>query len=223
MVARPPSPPAAASTGGLRVGADGWIAPLAAPDWRIPSPNFDARPAGAEPVLLVVHSISIPPGNYGLEAVERLFTNRLTPAFLAGVLSGSPSEAPCAATGGAGSVGRVSAHFWIGRDGALTQFVSCADRAWHAGASSFEGRERCNDFSIGVELAGCDAEPFAPAQYRRLRALAAALCLAYPLRAVRGHDEIAPGRKTDPGPLFDWSEIARDPAAAIARNPAYKL
>lgn len=180
----------------LALGADGWLAPLAAPDRRCDSPHFDARPAGAVPELLVVHSISLPPGRYDGDAVERLFLGRID-------AGSGPALAHLAGR-------RVSAHLYIARDGALTQFVSLLDRAWHAGVSSFDGRDRCNDFSIGVELAGCDADGYTPAQYRRLRALVALIARALPLRAIRGHCEIAPGRKTDPGPLFDWREIPRD-------------
>jgi AmpD protein len=156
----------------------------------IPSPNCDARPAGEPISLLVVHAISLPPGEFGGSGIQRLFTNCLDPA-----------EHPYyAAIDGL----RVSAHFLVRRDGSLIQFVPCAMRAWHAGASSWSGRERCNDFSIGVELEGCDEQPFEAAQYRRLAALIAALRRRYPLRDIVGHSDIAPGRKTDPGPCFDW-------------------
>lgn len=158
------------------------------------SPHFDARPPQMPIDLLVLHAISLPPGEYGGDAIERLFTGRLDsgahPAFAS--LQGL----------------RVSAHFLVDRSGRLLQFVGCGDRAWHAGESSFEGRVRCNDFSIGVELEGCDADPFAPAQYAALARLARSLAAAYPLRAVRGHSDIAPGRKTDPGPHFDWGRFA---------------
>jgi AmpD protein len=191
-----PTPPSRAGGAALRVLEGGWLGPLRHPDRRIDSPNFDQRPAGVHPDLLVVHSISLPAGRYGGDAVERLFMNRLD----------APAGIALAHLRGV----RVSAHLFLARDGALTQFVSCDARAWHAGASSFDGRERCNDFSIGVELEGCDADPFPDAQYRRLREIIDALLPAYPLRAIRGHCEIAPGRKSDPGPLFDWSRIDRD-------------
>lgn len=156
----------------------------------IPSPNYDARPAGESISLLVVHAISLPPGEFGGSAIQRLFTNCLDPV-----------EHPYyAAIHGL----RVSAHFLIRRDGNLIQFVPCTMRAWHAGASAWAGRERCNDFSIGVELEGCDEQPFEAAQYRRLAALIAALRRHYPLRNIVGHADVAPGRKTDPGPCFDW-------------------
>ena len=157
----------------------------------VASPNCDERPAGATIDLLVVHAISLPPGEFGGPEIEALFTNRLDPAahpYFAGI---------------AGL--RVSAHFLIRRNGGLVQFVPCERRAWHAGASSWGGRERCNDFSIGVELEGTDDVPFEDAQYATLAVLTDALAGAYPLRAVAGHSDVAPGRKTDPGPHFDWS------------------
>lgn len=171
------------------VGDDGWVEG----GRRVPSPNFDARPPGGVR-LLVVHAISLPPGEFGGDGVIDLFTNRLDPAahpYYAG-LDGL----------------RVSAHFLIRRDGELIQFVSCLDRAWHAGVSSWRGLSRCNDFSIGVELEGCDDQPFDPRQYEALLGLVAALRGRYPLEDIVGHSDIAPGRKTDPGPHFDWSRLA---------------
>jgi len=163
---------------------------------QVASPNFDARPPGEAITLVVVHGISLPPGVFEGDAVMRLFTNTLDPAA-------DPSFATIAGL-------RVSAHFLVRRDGELLQFVSCNDRAWHAGASAWRGRERCNDFSIGVELEGCDDQPFTPMQYRRLGAHAGVLMRAYPaITAARivGHSDIAPGRKTDPGPQFDWLRL----------------
>lgn len=161
---------------------------------RIPSPNCDARPEGAAVSLLVVHNISLPPDEFGGPGVIELFTNRLDPAA-------HPYYATIKDL-------RVSAHFFIRRDGELIQFVPCAQRAWHAGASTWAGRERCNDFSIGVELEGSDSQPFTEAQYARLTELARALRAAYPgLHDVAGHADIAPGRKTDPGPHFDWAKF----------------
>jgi AmpD protein len=163
----------------------------------IPSPNCDDRPPGTAIELLVIHSISLPPGVFGGPAVIDLFTNRLDPRAhpyfenIAGL--------------------RVSAHFFIRRDGALLQFVPCARRAWHAGQSSWCGRERCNDYSVGIELEGADDAAFSDAQYDRLGALASALCARYPVTASVGHSEIAPGRKTDPGPLFDWERYRAGP------------
>lgn len=162
---------------------------------RVPSPNFEPRPEGMPIELLVIHNISLPPDQFGGPGVEQLFTNVLDPAE-------HPYYAQIAGV-------KVSAHFFIRRDGSLIQFVSCLDRAWHAGASLWQGRERCNDFSIGVELEGCDTQPFEDAQYATLNRLSAALHSAYPLRGVVGHSDIAPGRKTDPGPCFDWSRLSR--------------
>lgn len=166
---------------------DGWLACAR----RIPSPNFDERPDGEVPSLVVVHAISLPPDQFGGPGVEQLFTNTL-----------DPDEHPYYATI---CHLRVSAHFFIRRDGELIQFVSADARAWHAGVSSWDGRERCNDFSIGIELEGCDSLPFTPEQYRRLAGLLEILQANYPIRAVVGHADIAPGRKTDPGPCFDWA------------------
>jgi len=162
---------------------------------QVPSPNCDERPQGVAVSLLVVHNISLPPGHFGGPAIAALFTNRLDP-------SAHPYFATVAAL-------RVSAHFVIGRDGALTQFVSCARRAWHAGASSWRGRDQCNDFSIGVELEGTDDLPYGAAQYTVLARLTRALRRRYPIVDIAGHNEIAQGRKTDPGPAFDWARLHR--------------
>ncbi|MGC9162252.1 MAG: 1,6-anhydro-N-acetylmuramyl-L-alanine amidase AmpD [Thiomonas sp.] len=159
----------------------------------IPSPNADERPPGARIDLLVIHCIALPPRQYGGDAIERLFCNRLDPAQ-------HPAFAALAGL-------KVSAHFVVYRDGGLTQFVSCERRAWHAGVSQFFGRTRCNDFSIGIELEGSDDTPFEPAQYDTLIALGSELLARYPLRAVVGHSDIAPGRKTDPGTGFDWKAL----------------
>jgi AmpD protein len=159
----------------------------------IASPNLDERPDDAEISLLVVHAISLPPEQFGGEGVVQLFTNSL-----------NPDEHPYyREIEGL----RVSSHFFIRRDGELIQFVPCAQRAWHAGVSAWQGRERCNDFSIGVELEGSDTACFEAAQYETLRRLIAALRQRYPITAVVGHSDIAPGRKTDPGPFFDWTKI----------------
>lgn len=168
---------------------DGW--------WRearaCPSPNFGPRPADAVVDLVVLHSISLPPGLYGGPEVEQLFLNRLDwdahPYFqqIRGL--------------------QVSAHFFLRRDGELVQFVSCDQRAWHAGRSCWLGRENCNDFSIGIELEGLEGERFEPAQYEALLPLLRAITAAYPLRHVAGHEHVAPGRKIDPGPGFDWSAL----------------
>jgi len=173
------------------VDRDGWIDVAQ----RIDSPNQDARPARTTISMIVVHAISLPPSHFGSDDIVRLFTNTLDPAA-------HPYFSQISAL-------RVSAHFLIRRDGELIQFVACEKRAWHAGASSWQGRERCNDFSIGVELEGCDEQPFEDLQYRQLVALLAALRKRYPIEFVVGHSDIAPGRKTDPGPCFDWSRLSR--------------
>jgi N-acetyl-anhydromuramoyl-L-alanine amidase len=172
---------------------------------QIASPNHDSRPAGVEADLIVVHGISLPPGEYGGPWIDRLFTNTL-PADV---------HAYFAEIDGL----RVSSHLVVMRDGAVTQYVSFAERAWHAGKSNFRGREACNDFSVGVELEGTDTQPYEDAQYERLAEVVAALCAAYPrLSAERlvGHSDIAPGRKTDPGPAFDWLRARRLIAAAAS-------
>ena len=162
---------------------------------QIPSPNCDARPSGSRIELIVVHNISLPPGCFGGDAIEALFTNCL-----------DPSADPCFSDI---SAMRVSAHFLIRRDGDLVQFVSCNDRAWHAGASEWRGRERCNDFSIGIELEGSDDVAFEETQYSVLQKLVDALRNTYPVVACVGHCDIAMprGRKTDPGPHFDWARL----------------
>jgi len=161
---------------------------------RIDSPNCDERPPDAAISLLVIHNISLPPGEFGGPGVEQLFTNRLDP-------DAHPYYATIHAL-------RVSTHFFIRRDGELIQFVPCAKRAWHAGASSWCGHERCNDFSLGVELEGSDEQPFTDAQYASLNDLIQALRATYPtLTDLAGHSDIAPGRKTDPGPYFDWKRV----------------
>ena len=159
------------------------------------SPNRDARPEGAVITLLVIHGISLPPGEFGGDGILRLFTNRLEAAR-------HPYYATIAAL-------RVSAHFLIRRNGALIQFVPCTERAWHAGQSVWNGRECCNDYSVGVELEGTDAIPYAAAQYTMLARLARALGRRYPIAAIVGHSDIAPGRKTDPGPAFDRARLDR--------------
>lgn len=169
---------------------DGWLEGVP----RIVSPNADERPAGAAVELVVIHNISLPPGRYGGGFVHALFTNRLDPGA-------DPYFEQIAAA-------RVSAHLLIERSGALTQFVPFGLRAWHAGPSEFEGRQRCNDFSVGIELEGTDFEPFTDVQYDVLDPVLATLCRSYPVRAVRGHSDIAPGRKSDPGPYFDWQRLA---------------
>jgi AmpD protein len=163
---------------------------------QVPSPNFDARPDGILPELIVVHGISLPPNEFGGPWIDRLFSNTLP-----------PDEHPYFATV---AQLKVSSHALIRRDGEVVQYVPFHRRAWHAGASSYQGRERCNDFSIGIELEGADETPYEPAQYRVLSALILELCAAYSslsLTRIAGHNDIAPERKTDPGPAFDWQRL----------------
>ena len=178
----------------------GWIAGAR----RILSPNCDSRPAGADIRLAVLHSISLPRGQYRKDArgdaIERLFTNRLDPAA-------HPSFAELAQL-------RVSSHFLIYRDGELVQFVPLQARAWHAGASRWRGRERCNDFSVGIELEGVDDGAFEAAQYARLLALFRTLQSVLPLREVAAHSDVAPGRKSDPGTHFEWARFLQQLARA---------
>ncbi|MEO0437155.1 MAG: 1,6-anhydro-N-acetylmuramyl-L-alanine amidase AmpD [Pseudomonadota bacterium] len=165
---------------------------------RCPSSNFNARPVGVEPELVVVHSISLPPGCYGGGEVEALFCNRLD-------CSRHPFYSQLVGL-------RVSAHFLIERSGELIQFVSCQDRAWHAGESHWRMRSNCNDFSIGIELEGMDVYAYETAQYKTLSGLLAALFLEYSrlsMETLVGHSDIAPGRKTDPGPAFNWAFLHR--------------
>jgi AmpD protein len=160
---------------------------------QIASPNFDARPENTKIDLIVIHNISLPPNIYEGAGVVQLFTNQL-----------NPNEHPYYAEI---HTRKVSSHFFIRRDGELIQFVSCLQRAWHAGVSSWQGRERCNDFSVGVELEGSDFEAFETAQYQTLKSLLNCLRKAYPIQNIAGHSDIAPGRKTDPGPYFEWAKI----------------
>lgn len=172
-----------------------------------PSPNFGPRPGNHGIDLIVLHCISLPPGQYGGPEVMQLFTNQLDwqqhPYFQS--IQGL----------------QVSAHFFIQRDGCLWQFVSCDQRAWHAGVSSYRGRANCNDDSIGIELEGLDGEPFEVAQYAALDALCASLLQRYPIAHIAGHEHIAPGRKPDPGPGFDWNRLQDDlalPASFLPRT-----
>jgi len=173
-------PPAPISAGGLVGGAR-----------YIPSPNCDERPAGSAIDLLVIHHISLPPGEFGGAGIVEFFTNRLDPRA-------HPFYASIAEV-------KVSAHFLVRRNGGLIQFVPCVKRAWHAGESSWKGRARCNDFSIGIEMEGTGKAPFTGAQYRRLAELTRALLARYPIADIVGHSDVAPGRKSDPGPKFDWT------------------
>lgn len=177
--------------GKFRLDDAGWLASVR----RVDSPNFDERPVGEEPSLIVIHAISLPPGDFGGDAILQLFTNRLDP-------NAHPYFKAIEGL-------KVSAHFLIRRSGELIQFVSCAHRAWHAGISTWKGRSRCNDFSLGVELEGCDTLPFEGIQYQVLARLIACLRHRYPAGDMAGHSDIAPGRKTDPGPCFDWLLLKR--------------
>lgn len=168
------------------------------------SPHYDSRPAGVLPELIVVHNISLPPGEFGGAWIDRLFTGNL-------VADAHPFFAHLVGV-------RVSAHALIRRDGEVVQYVPFGERAWHAGKSSYRGRETCNDFSVGIELEGMDEVAFEPAQYQMLNALIEALLVAYPSLSrerVAGHSEIAPGRKTDPGVAFDWSLVTAATRSAV--------
>jgi AmpD protein len=178
---------------------NGWYAPAR----RIDSPNFGPRPAGADDIsLAVIHSISLPPGVYGGDEIERLFTNTLD-------WRAHPYFESIRGT-------EVSAHFVIRRTGELLQFVSVLDRAWHAGRSTWLGRDNCNDYSVGIELEGLEDHPFEAAQYRTLSDLLDALTQRWPIRHVAGHEHVAPGRKKDPGSAFDWRLLQ----ALSGRNPS---
>jgi AmpD protein len=173
---------------------------------RLPSPNVGPRPAGAAIDLLVVHSISLPPGQYGGQEVQQLFTNTLDwnahPYFRQ--IEGA----------------QVSSHFYIRRNGELWQFVACGQRAWHAGQSHYCGRDNCNDNSIGIELEGLEGDLFEPAQYETLGDLCCAIAQHYPIQNVAGHEHIAPGRKHDPGARFDWKALQQALGWAADRFPA---
>lgn len=183
----------------FKIDADGWCKQGAR---CLPSPNFDKRPAATDISLLVIHNISLPPGQFGGPFIADLFSNQLD-------CDAHPYFDRLRSL-------RVSAHFLIRRDGAVMQFVSCANRAWHAGVSTFAGRQQCNDFSIGIELEGTDFEPFTDLQYQSLTTLTLALQTHYPLTDVVGHEHIAPGRKTDPGPFFDWQHYQTLLAAKLS-------
>lgn len=179
----------------VRIGADHWLEGAA----RCESPNSDERSDSDDIALLVIHNISLPPGEFGGDQVKRLFTNCLD-------CSADPRLADLSGV-------RVSAHLFVDRQGTLTQFVAFDRRAWHAGQSSYRGRVGCNDYSIGIELEGTDHVPYEDAQYVALADVAALLIRRYQrlsLDAVVGHQEIAPGRKSDPGPAFDWRRFYRE-------------
>jgi AmpD protein len=169
--------------------AGGWLEGV---DW-LPSPNFGERPRDEAVSLIVVHNISLPPDEFAGDWVERFFLNRLDPhahPYFATIVEAT-----------------VSAHFYVRRAGRVIQFVGCDRRAWHAGHSQWCGRESCNDYSVGIELEGCDTWSFTPAQYASLWSLVDVLRERYPIAAIAGHCHVAPGRKTDPGPCFDWAVL----------------
>ena len=159
----------------------------------VDSPNCDERPAGVEVSLVILHSISLPPGEYGGDSIERLFTNCLDP-------QAHPYFQEIRGL-------KVSSHFLIRRDGEVVQFVPVERRAWHAGASAWRGRSRCNDFALGIELEGTEDDAFTDAQYQGLTSLLKKLRTQLPLRDVAAHSDVAPGRKTDPGARFDWARL----------------
>ncbi len=176
----------------LILNTDGWLEPGALVSIAA-SPNFDERPAQIEPYLLVIHNISLPPAVFGGPEIIQFFLNQLD-------IGAHPWFENIRNV-------RVSAHFLIRRDGQIIQFVATTKRAWHAGVSCFMGRSACNDYSIGIELEGTDEQPYTEAQYASLISLSHALCARHPLKYTQGHEHIAPGRKTDPGPYFDWSRF----------------
>ena len=181
---------------------DGWLSGVR----HLPSPNFGPRPAQAQIDLLVVHSISLPPGQFGTGCVQQLFTNQLdwdAHPYFQGIRGLE-----------------VSAHFFIERTGQIWQFVSCDARAWHAGKSAWRGRENCNDDSIGIELEGLEGLAFEDPQYASLQQLSEAIAQHYPLHYIAGHEHIAPGRKQDPGPGFDWPRLQK---LLHARHPQWQF
>lgn len=187
----------------LTIDEEGWCSGAK----KLPSPNHDARLPGVPVDLIIVHNISLPPGEYGGPYIADLFLNRLD-------FDAHPYFDQLRAL-------RVSAHFLIRRDGTLIQFVPASQRAWHAGASEFCGRNQCNDFSIGIEMEGTDFEPYTDAQYTSLAELTEALCVRYPISAITGHQQVAPARKTDPGPYFDWDRYEKAVMLASGFSPAF--
>ncbi|WP_426189334.1 1,6-anhydro-N-acetylmuramyl-L-alanine amidase AmpD [Massilia sp. DWR3-1-1] len=171
------------------IDSEGWWPPAR----RYDSPNCNARPDGAPIELIVLHNISLPAGRFGGPHIADLFSNRLD-------VRADPSFAELRAL-------HVSSHFLVRRDGSVTQFVACQGRAWHAGVSVFDGRANCNDYSVGIEIEGSDFVAFSSAQYDSVARLVAALAARYPIAAIAGHEHVAPGRKSDPGPFFDWSKL----------------
>ena len=196
-----PSSKAQTPTQTLPLWQDGWYRFAR----RLDSPNFGARPADVQPYLIVIHSISLPPGEYGTGQVQRLFTNQLD----------WDAHDYFRSIRGL----QVSTHFFIARDGQLWQFVSCNDRAWHAGESVYLEKANCNDYSVGIELEGLEGLVFENPQYETLSSLSAALLQTYPITQVAGHEHIAPGRKNDPGAGFDWPTLRRSLGLGSASFP----
>ena len=196
-----PSSKAQTPTQTLPLWQDGWYRFAR----RLDSPNFGARPADVQPYLIVIHSISLPPGEYGTGQVQRLFTNQLD----------WDAHDYFRSIRGL----QVSTHFFIARDGQLWQFVSCNDRAWHAGESVYLEKANCNDYSVGIELEGLEGMVFENPQYETLSSLSAALLQTYPITQVAGHEHIAPGRKNDPGAGFDWPTLRRSLGLGSASFP----
>lgn len=182
----------------MKIDTSGWFTGVR----KLASPNHDCRPPGVKIDLLVIHNISLPPEQFSGSGILNFFTNRLD-------TDAHPYYAQLKGV-------RVSSHFLIRRDGGIVQFVPCRQRAWHAGVSDWQGRSRCNDFSIGIEMEGSDFVPFTDQQYAALTRLTRRLQRVYPLRSIAGHSDIAPGRKTDPGPCFDW------PRYRAQINPGHK-
>lgn len=180
---------------GFSLKKDGWCEGVT----HLVSPHFNERPDGVKPTLVVLHCISLPPGCFATGDVVELFLGTLD-------VTKDPRLAGLAGL-------RVSSHFFITRDGKVFQFVSCNDRAWHAGVSSLMGRDNCNDYSVGIELEGSESEPFQKEQYAALLALLKALSRRYAIEAIVAHSDVAPGRKTDPGPYFDWQYLQRRKSA----------
>ncbi len=200
----------------MQTAATDHTAPAGTPLWQdgwysfarhLASPNFGARPADTLTELVVIHSISLPPGQYGTNQVQRLFTNTLD----------WDSHDYFRSIRGL----KVSSHFFIARDGQLWQFVSCDDRAWHAGESFYRGKSNCNDHSVGIELEGLEGQRFEDAQYESLTSLGAALLQAYPIAHVAGHEHLAPGRKQDPGNGFQWSALQRALGLSAVNFPTH--
>lgn len=186
----------------MKIDLNGWLSGVR----KLASPNFDRRPSGSKIDLLVIHNISLPPEQFSGSGILKFFTNRLD-------IDAHPYYAQLKGV-------KVSSHFLIRRGGEIIQFVPCQQRAWHAGVSNWQGRERCNDFSLGIELEGSDFQAFTDIQYAALVRLTRRLQRVYPIKSITGHSDIAPGRKTDPGPFFDWPRY-RSTLAATSR-PASK-